>query len=168
MVRFRCAVDASIQGLHTPVDNELGQAFSTLPSGLVAVRSQPSPLVCLSCVGTGQPPSLSGTLRLPLSDLRDWRMLSICPSMPRHRHSMSCTSLNSNGNRSSKGLVVQLQSSGLHASCLPAQPTSTRNVAPSEARTDGSNSAVIQRASLVRQIKRIPLVLVASRPRGST
>lgn len=96
-------------------------------------------------------PLHSRALRLPLPDI----LLSIRPSMPRHRHSVSCTSSNSNGDRSSKGLAGLLQSSGLHASRLPAQPTSTRNVALSEARTNAPSLTSIQPPSLVGQIKRI-------------
>jgi hypothetical protein len=54
------------------------------------------------------------------------RTLSICPSMPRPRNSMCCTSSNSNDHRSSKGLQGLLQSSRLHAACLPDHPQHTQ------------------------------------------
>lgn len=47
--------------------------------------------------------SRPGSPRLLLPDLQDTRTLSICPSTAPHRHSTSCTSSNSNDNRSSKG-----------------------------------------------------------------
>lgn len=54
------------------------------------------------------------------------RTLSICPSMPRHRNSTCCMSSNSNDHRSSKGLQGLLQSSRLHAACLPDHPQHTQ------------------------------------------
>jgi hypothetical protein len=51
-------------------------------SGVVAVRSQASPPVCLSLVGTGQPPSLSGSSRQLLSDLRIVERCRYAPPCP--------------------------------------------------------------------------------------
>jgi hypothetical protein len=113
IVRFRCAVDASTQGLHHQWVPGLNRRSPQCPADLLLSDHSLHRSFALAQANLLH----SRALRLPLPDI----LLSIRPFMPRHRHSVSCTSSNSNGDRSSKGLAGLLQSSGLHRA-FPLNP----------------------------------------------
>jgi hypothetical protein len=157
MLNCRCPGDSALQTRSGCFDS--GPAYLVgngldrrSPQGLSggAVRSQPSPPVCLFLVGSDQPLHFGP---IAAATARSTRLTNVIdtPLHAYHRYPMFCTASNSNGNRSSKGYQGLAQSSGLHASCLPDYPQ-LRNVAPSEARTDGPSKAIIQRSYLGQQI----------------
>ena len=148
IVHFRCVVDTLIQGLHTGLDRRSPQGLSRV----VVVRAQPSPPVCLvfrwHILGL-----------IAAATARSSRLSNVI-DMPLHAPPSPLTTI-----VRARGLQRLIQSSRLHASCLPDHPQHSQRGA-----VGGKDRRVQQRhrPTIIFGAADQAHLTCASRPQGST